>query len=221
MKRYSEYEPAELAALDDAGVQRLIDIELVYHEIVPVPIPEEPTLADVGIEKKDVGFRVGGNYGLIFKNLEDAQAVARLPMLTEKYKYEIGYEHKWLEPVEDVSVESVPYLVKEEVLRLGVALKENKNRQAEYQRQRDAHDKYLEETSGIRNEVWEAVSKARKQMCAIESALHTFSKYKDLADGDETVAAKFFRNTYKDQPDMIQAVLGDEPPEESHEEAAG
>lgn len=206
MKRYNELTKEELAALDEAGIERLIDVELAYQEIPPVPLPEKPQLSDLGIERTDVGYVVGN---LIFKNQSDAEQVAKMTLFRTNYKYEIGYNHTWLEPLEETQVTVTNYWKKEDVLRLGLAIKQNSERQEEYRKQQQAYDKYLENTSSVRNEVWLAVHNAQRHMCAIETATQTLLKYKDLADGDEEVAKNFFRNTYKNQPEMLEAVLGE------------
>jgi len=208
MKRYTEYSQDELAALDDAGVQRLIDIELAHQGIAPVPAPEPPSLADVGIEKKDVGYAVGD---LVFVNQADAEMVAKLPMLKEDYNYSVGWNYRWVEPKDDVAVQVRQYYKHDDITRMKGALVENKARQQEYDSLKKVYDKYLDSTSEVRNEVWNAVSAARKYMCEVESALHTFNHYKDLADGDESVATKFFRNNYQGRSDLIEAVLGSQP----------
>ena len=207
MKRYTEFAKEELAALDDVGVQRLIDIEIAFEGIVPVPEPEGITLKKADLKKTVTAWKVDG---LVFKNREDAEQVALMELMDEGYDYQgAGYEYKWAEP-KIFGVETVQFYNMTDVKAAGSAIKEFNARKDQYERDKDAYDRYRDCTSRCRDAVWEAVSEARKEMCKIEAAIQTLQKYKDLADGDEAVAANFFRNTYKEQPDMIKVVLGEE-----------
>lgn len=205
MKRFTDYSNTELAALDEDGIQRLIDIELAVDGVIPVPQPQSFTMQAAGLEKKDQAFQVGG---MIFRKREDAEKVAVMELLTQGYDYSgAGYDYNWLTPAE-VKVETVAYYLEADVRAAAAQLREFSKRKDQYDKEVSAWDKYQKRVSSIREEVWAAIWAARDEQCKIDTAFQTLNKYRDLADGDEAVAENFFKNTYKDQPDLIEAVLG-------------
>jgi hypothetical protein len=207
MKRYTEYMNTELAALDEAGVERLIDIELAVAGVAPVPQPQAFTLAEAKLAKTEKAYKVGS---LIFKKREDAEKVAGMQLLTTGYDYSgAGYTYNWLKPMEG-SVETEFYYKEDEVRAAGLQLREFNKRKEEYQKEKKSWDEYQERIADIKEGVWLAVRKAQREMCRIDDAFQTLNKYKDLADGAVEVAENFFRNTYQSQPDIIAAVLGED-----------
>jgi hypothetical protein len=207
MKRYTEYTNTELAALDEAGIQRLIDIELAVAGVAPVPQPQAFTLAEAKLNKTERCYKVGS---LHFKKLADAEKVAQMELLNTGYDYSgAGYSYNWLVPM-NATVEAEFYYKEAEVRSAGQKLKEFNKRKEEYQEDKSAWDKYQKQIGDIKEGVWLAVRAAQREMCRIDDAFQTLNKYKDLADGAVEVAENFFRNTYQAQPDIIKAVLGED-----------
>ena len=65
----------------------------------------------------------------------------------------------------------------------------------------------------------EAVNEARRIMDRRRQAQAAYDKYLDLADGNETIAGKFFRDAFSAYPDMIEFILGEAPVPVVEEEA--
>jgi hypothetical protein len=53
-------------------------------------------------------------------------------------------------------------------------------------------------------------SEARAEQAKINAAVQVRAKYIALAEGSEDIANSFFRNAYKNQPELIKAILGAE-----------
>ena len=85
----------------------------------------------------------------------------------------------------------------------------SKNKKEKYDKEDEAYESYIEKISAIRDEVWSAVAEARRHARAVKVAINTLKHYKDLADGDEKIAENFFRNAYRDRPEIIEEVLGE------------
>jgi len=206
MKRYDELSQKELMEVTDEQVALLIEIEIANNGIMPVEAPIAPTIEGAGITKTELVHEVKGLY---FKNEEDALAVLRMPMLQTEYDYGTGYDYKWVSPVVDAGVKKSFFYRQEDVVRCKKALQELEAKKTDYATKKGAYDKFLKVTGEIRSNVWRVVQDARNLKQEVELARKTLEKYKGLADGDETTANNFFRNTYKEREDILQMVLGE------------
>jgi hypothetical protein len=203
--RIWDLDEPQQAALTEEEILRYIDIEVAHEGIAPVACPQKPSLAADGIVRSEIAFKVAG---VIVRTAEDAQTIQKLSILTEEYDYKVGYEYKWLIPIVGPKVEQVSYYKQDDVSRVCSSLQNNESRRSTYQQAKDAWDKYIEKTGKVRGGVWSAVNEARQAAAQIALARETYHKYLDLAKGDVEVAAGFFRNTYKNEPKIIEAVIG-------------
>ncbi|HUW31821.1 MAG TPA: hypothetical protein VM223_09435 [Planctomycetota bacterium] len=209
MKRYTDYEAAELAALTDEQVATLIELEIAIAGIKPVFKVLPPTLAEVHITPCVVTYQVGERY---FQNEDDAIEVARKPFFKLDYDYQgAGYDYKWLEPVQDTEVSKHLFYRKEDVMRVKEALAENHRKRQTYDKQNQEYNEFLKATSAIGHEVWSVVDEARKKVAEIEHAKGIFQKHLQLAEGNEEIAKNFFKAAYKGRADILEVVLGAEP----------
>lgn len=215
MKQYTDLSMTELAALGEDQIEHFIEVEMAYAKVVPVPKPQEFTLEEVGLMPKVTAYKVGG---LLFKNQDDAQLVSTLPMYHEDYDYSgAGYDFRWLRRVVH-SVEICSYYTEEEIKGRGATLKDNRQRKEKFKEEDKKYQEYRKQAQAYADVVWEAVADARRHKAKIDAALETMAKYVRLADNDEDVAKQFFRDTYVNHPDILEAVLG-EKPQEMEEEA--
>jgi hypothetical protein len=206
MKRYSEMTPEELVALTDDQADRLVDIEVAFAAIKPTEVPVELTLEAAGITASVIGYKVAD---LVFRDEKDAQTVAALPVMKEAYSYSISYNYRWLEPTER-KVEKVAFYRQEDVLRVGAALKENESRRSVYDKQKSEFDRYLRETTEIATIVWNAIREAKDRINKIEAGKRAYQKYLDLADGNHSIAKKFFEDAFKGDEELVKSVLASE-----------
>jgi hypothetical protein len=204
MKRYTEMSHAELVAMDDEGVEKLIELEVAHEGIVPAERPTEPLIEDAGIERKDIAYKVGS---MMFRNREDAEAVAKMHIVDDHYDYGIGYDWKWLKVVK-VDVTEERFYLKDDVARVKDALVDLERRKKRYESEDSAWDKYVSKTTKIRTKVWAAVNDAQDFERKLELARKTLEKHTALADGDEKIARRFFVNAYRNQYDVLEHVLG-------------
>jgi hypothetical protein len=184
----------------------LTDIEIMHAGIVPVDVPVKPDLASVGIVQDQIGYRVGG---LIFVNEQDAMTAAAMDLLDEKTDYNIGWTYKWFEPCMDKRVEKVMAYSQEAVMRCAKALQENEQKRGPYEKAQRTYSEYLAKTGAIRQAIRATIVSATEKQREIKLAAETMEKYLALADGNVETARKFFRNTYKNRPDIIATVIGE------------
>ena len=69
----------------------------------------------------------------------------------------------------------------------------------------------MPQTDAFQAEVLEAVNEARRTMDRQRQAQAAYDKYLNLADGDEIIAGKFFRDAFLGYPDMVEFILGETP----------
>jgi len=207
MRRYFNYTDEEILALDDTGIRRLIDIEVANAGIAPIPMPEKPELVDETLAKTDRAYEVGGVY---VKTEEEAMKLASMDLHTTEYDYNTGgYDYKFLKPIA-TTIEKRDFYRQQDIVLMAEVIRDNKRRQEDYNEVKAEYDKYLKETGKHYDAVWEHVKEVRERAGKIEAARRTFNYYLDLAEGDEQVAVKFFKNTYGEYEDVIAAVVGND-----------
>ena len=208
IKRVWDLDVTEKAALTEEQVKRYIDLEIAYDKIEPVECPEPPSLEAEGIVRSEKAFKVAG---IVVRTLEDAKQIQKCSLMKPEYDYQLGYKNEWLTPFVEPEIEQVAYYKQEDVSRIADALQNNEAKRRAYEAEKNRWDKYIQETGRIRNSVWQEINDAKQVVAKIDLAKKTYDKYVDLAGGDVQIAADFFRNTYADEPDLIEAVLGEVP----------
>jgi hypothetical protein len=211
MKHYTDMTDEELNALTDEQINRLIDIEIATEGIFPVDAPIVPSLENEGIVQSEVGYQVDGT---VFVSEEDAKKVTLMPRMKEAYDYTIGYNYKWYEVVVGGEIAKRTAYKQNDILRIGKSIQDNERKRNEFNKAKSAYDKFMSLTGKIRDAVWSRMGAAREAIAEIEKARMMLKYYTDLADGDEAVASKFFCNTYKSRPDIIEKVTGIKPASE-------
>ena len=211
MKRYHDMTDAELVDLNGEQIDRIIEVEVAFAGVEPVMCPEAPKLEDLGITKTVEVFVVAG---LLFANREDAEAVARLPVLKEDYDYKIGYGWKYLSPLTELSIKGESYYTEDDLTRVQSAILHRDKLKENYKKEKESWDGFTASIAEIKQGVWNAIGAARTRVAELRHALEIYSHHLDLADNDEEVAKKFFRDAFKGRPSLIKAVLGEDPVEE-------
>lgn len=205
MKRIGDLEQAELVALDDETIQRYIDLEIAHAGVMPVLAPAPLQLEDVSIEANEVAFEVSG---VLVRTIKEAEILSKMNLLTTDYNFKASYDHRWLKPLTGVTITEKKFYDEADVNRVADLLGEQNRKQTEYDTGRREYDKFVRETIEIRNNVRATVNAACTIAREIETAKATYAKHLDLANGDELVGARFFRDAYRDRTDLIEAVLG-------------
>lgn len=218
MKRVHELTHEELIALDDAGIQTLIDLEVAHAGIKPEADPGEAPTVDPNdfIKPTEYCYEVGS---LKFKDEEDAKIVAQMSPLDYDYDGAAGYNFKWLKPGRPSQVERCAFYKEADVKRLAVEIQEAETLKSDFDKRMKAYKGYREEVYGVEGTVWDRANEARRFQREIEMATVAFEKHKILADGVVIIAERFFADAYRDHPNIIEKVLGRpvEPPEKPEE----
>jgi hypothetical protein len=150
MKRYIAYSQQELADMDEATIQKLIDIEVAHAEIEPVAAPLPYNAERLGIQKKVEAFKV---HGTIYATKKDAEVARGLKIMRSNYDCAAGWGFEWVEPMEDVNIDVVHYYRKEDVVQNAGHLRDLSNQQSKYKKEETAYKDYLKVIGEHRDKV--------------------------------------------------------------------
>jgi Cft2 family RNA processing exonuclease len=203
MKRISELSHDEIIKLTDEQINNFIDIEIAEEGIKPCPMPQSPTLENIGVVATEIFYKVGE---LLFPNKEDAIRVASMDIYTPQYNWQISYDFKWAEKNVDLKIEEVSFYKKEDILRSTGLIKARDSRKEQYKKEKEKYDKYLNSTASFRDSVWSIISEARNKEYSIQNAITAFKKFLQIADNDESVALRFFDKAFFDEPQEIKDI---------------
>lgn len=209
MKRYTDYEPAELAKLEDDSILTLIEIEIATEGIIPVEAPQLLPVPPVDLDKTMEAVECRG---ILFENAEDAMVFQKMKVLHENYSNATGgYSYKFLQPEAEghynTGIETKKFYDKQILLKVQELLTERDRIQTINNEAEDEFSSYQKSTREIRSKVWAAVHEARDEMQRIERAKEVYQKHLILADGDERIADNFFFDAYNSNyPQVMEAV---------------
>jgi len=204
-RRIDDLTQEELMILTDEEVGRYIELEIACQGITPVDVPVAPSIESAGITADVIVYEVGT---VLVADAKSAKILAKLPLLDEKYEYRTGYDYKWVDPVINPEVKEKSYYRQKDVVRVKHILVDNERMLEDYKSKKNKYDKYLEDTGQIRNYVWKLVNEVRDFGHEVDLAKTVYAKHLELAGDDTVVAERFFRDAYKEQDDIVSAILG-------------
>lgn len=200
MKTLNNLTEAELIALTEETLERLIDIECAERGI-PM-LPAEPMLTDEEpLEYDCIAYTISG-YSYEFRERADAEAVAQLINGKPRAKYTYNgspfYENEFagwtLEERASVSEKAI-MSASQRLATKAERLKRKKEKE-EYDRLHGEFVKILNQRNEVGEEVrdryWGAL---RRQRDRDEHRAH-FARYLQLADGNREIAYRFFEKSY-------------------------
>jgi len=205
MKKLEEMNTQELAELDEAGIDKLVQFEAASEGLKFAARPLELQVKRPSIERKMEGYKVGD---IIFERQEDALAVAKMPRFKEGYDYRSGYSLRWLEASEDTEVKTVVYYEKADVMANVSELRQMEEDKKAAEDAMKAYQSYQEGLAAIRSDIWSKVFSAKRKAYEVEQAKAKFEEFKVLADGNEETAERFFIKAMSGNEEILEAVLG-------------
>lgn len=202
MKRYTEIEPEVLATMGEQQIADLIELEIAHAGIQPVPEPTTKLAPFDQLVPKVTGYTIGN---LVFATEAEAQQVASMMVLKEVCDYSVSYDHKWLEP-DEKTVKIEHYYTEEDVHAHQSVLKEQKAKKSQREAEQSAYNAYVKKLADIREKVYVALRQAHDYKRVYDLAQKTWEKFVRLADGNLNVAEKFFKDAYKDNPEIAAKI---------------
>lgn len=206
MKRFKELSKEELATLTDEQTQYFIDIEIAHEGIMPVLEPQYFAVPTVDIKPTEVAYEC---HSQLFKHKEDAIKFSEMEKLNDSYEYAIGSDYKFLTAKSDYGndVKTKYFYKKEELEKIQLTLQDISRIQSKNKEQEKEYKNFIDETAKIRETIYEAINEAQDEIREIEKAKNVYAKHLSLADGNKEIADKFFKDAYKNYPEIIEKVL--------------
>ena len=135
--------------------------------------------------------------------------------MKEEYNYECGYKYTWLVPQDAPKVDTVKHYEHSAIEEHRGGLIVHKKALADWEKLNQEFTNFQKKTEAITASVWGTVHAARSKRDEIDDARKLYDRYIELAKGDTQIAGNFFRRAFPGRPDLMTAVLPDEPAPDS------
>lgn len=195
MKTYWDYTEKERSEMERDFVSTLLDAELMTKGVLKVeppilrPVPNAPVL------EQETWYCVGDN---LFASAEQASSFLELKPHKERYNYEVGYDHKYAEPLEG-EIKTVKIFSRQGILSASKILSEIKTAKEANDKAERAFKEASKEVDKVLNGVWEDWHACQAIARNKQKVLNTFNDYKKTAGGDERIAFGFLRKVFSQE----------------------
>ncbi len=211
-KRLKDLTRDELLSITEEETEKLLDLEAAFEGISFVPAPSETILEpqqnkDVTVYNLDGWFTT--DLTLIESVLELLNKHSK-QLVTVDYDYNFSYDYKYAKPSS-----AIPQLNKEERMSFeGFELFRNsfkeqvklaKHNKSEW----DKRNSYLSKLSNISDELWKAKQDARNDIQHEEQLRMIYAHYLEVAEGDKSVAFKFFKDAKPDDVKLLISLMAE------------
>lgn len=202
MKRYNELSHEEAIALDESGIKKLIELEIAHEGIIPCDPPELLPIEKLEIVPTDIAYEVKG---VTFRKQEDALTVLGMETLDKTYLPNMGYDYQVFNPTSDYyGVKEVKCYRKEELYGIHEKLAAIATAKQKNERASKEWTKYQTDTKSIIEAVRRFIDDCVCHQNDLEKAARVYAKYMTIAEDNESIAEKFFRDAYTKQYDETE-----------------
>ena len=212
MKRYNEYLPEEMEKLTDNELENLVYLEIAYAGIIPEEYPVLTSAPTVDIKPTVKAYECDNVY---FDTIENANTFQNMKRFARNYDYSLTGTSDFVcldeKNARDYSngIKTAMFYekndiekIKHELKRIGQIKKSNESLSKNY-------SIYIESINCHRDNVYMAHRESVETMNKRKKALSVYKKHLELADNNKEIAEKFFRDAYKDYPDIINYVMSE------------
>lgn len=194
MKTYWDYTEKERAAFTREEVEGFLDRELMERGVLKVIAPKLELVESEPAMRRETWYSVGG---LLFKTVDDANAVVNLHPHKEGYNWSADYKYKYAETVE-TEIQQVQLYVRADVDAFAKILAKNKRAKeanekanSEYMKASTAQDKVLDG-------VWSDWSGCRDKADKNQKVLDTASEYIRMTESNRDLAREFLGKAFSE-----------------------
>lgn len=213
MKRYTDLSIEELNSLTDEQIQKFIDIEVAFAGIQIVIKPLSAEVQRITIVPTLSAYHIKG---VLVEDLEVARILQSAVVFKTNYSYP-DYDRKYIEEVTETGIETQQFFHKEELEQVKGQVTAAKEAETAFKAANKLYCEYQQQIDAFQHEVLGAVANARQVIYQRQQAQAAYDRYLNLADGDEDIAARFFRDAFKGQVDALNYILGDPLPTSQEE----
>lgn len=212
MKTFEQLNDGELINLTNEEISHYIKLKKAETGIRIINLPETPTLQPIPEPDLET-FEV---LGYIFKEKEKAEEIAQTvnKYLSSAFKSDYDYwnggnNHRYAKPF-DGSLETVNIVRLYSVTvynSIKDTLASNKKISDAYKKIEQEYKEEEEKSSGIVEDVYESISKARERIQKFIDFKSRIVDYIKLANGDKDIAWNFFDKAYSVEPSVKSMIM--------------
>lgn len=207
---------AEILALTDEQVEKIIKLKMAEDGVKIIAPPEEPKYHEIP-EGNEVIFQVDG-VSAFFSDRTVASQVADLLRENRKCLKETNYSHDYNRKFqkdwgldyygkpEEIKLNEVRVYSKDLLASIQEDIKANNEIEKNYNEAKKEYDNSNDAASEIKEEVWEKVYYVRRKQADKEAAYARFQEYLALAENDKEQAMIFYKKAYSPSVETIEFI---------------
>lgn len=192
MKTYAEYTKRERSEMTEEQVKALLDAELMVKGVLKVAPPVLQKIEEVEL-RSTIYFEAGGVY---FDTAEQAASFLKLNPKKDSYDYQVGYEIKYPEPLEQ-EIKQVKLYDRVDVLNAKLVLSKNHKAKEANEQEEKRYQEAVKKVGAVLDEVWSDWNRCRSLAYYHKKVVDTRAEYMKLIGGDEALAETFLRKAFR------------------------
>jgi len=207
---------AEILALTDEQVEKIIKLKMAEDGIKIIQKPEEPEYHTIP-EGNEVLFKVDG-INVLFSDRTVAQQFAELLRQNRKCLKETSYTHSYSYKhqkdwgldysgrPETIDIVEERVFSKDLLASIREDIASNEEIKKSYDKRKEEYNEVNNQAETIKGEVWDRVYEVRRKQAEKEASYTRFQEYMALAENDKTKAMIFYKKAYSPNEDTIQFI---------------
>ncbi len=207
---------AEILALTDEQVGKIIKLKLAEGGIKIISKPEEPEYHNIP-EGNEVLFQVTGVSALFSDRTVASQIAEKLKenrsCLKEtsyshdyNYKFQKDFNLDYYGKPEPISIMEVRVFSKDLLTSIKEDVKSNEQIKKSYEERKKEYESVNSQAENIKEEVWSRVYEIRQKQAEKESSYARFLEYLALTESDKNKAMVFYKKAYNPDEQTIQFI---------------
>ena len=207
---------AEILALTDEQVEKIIKLKMAEDGVKIIAKPEDPEYHQIP-DGNEVLFRVKGVEALFSDRVIATQVLELLQQnrscLKEtsysydyNYKFQKDYGLDYYSKPEPMGIIEERLYSKDLLASVKQDIQANEDIKQRYNARKEEYESSNEGAERIKDEVWEKVYEIRRKQADKESAFVRFQEYLALAENDKVQALAFYKKAYSPDDTTIQFI---------------
>jgi len=207
---------AEILALTDEQVEKIIKLKMAEDGVKILQKPEEPEYHEIP-EGNEMLFKVTGAEALFSDRVVANEVLELLQKHRESLKetsYTHNYHHRFQKDFhldyhgkpETLGIMPERVYSKDLLASIKEDISANEDIKKRYNERKEEYENSNEDAERIKGEVWDKVYEVRRKQANKEAAYARFQEYLVLSENDTTQAMVFYKKAYSPDDETIQYI---------------
>ncbi|MFH1602774.1 MAG: hypothetical protein ABIH03_02585, partial [Pseudomonadota bacterium] len=203
MQRYWDLSNQNRADLTREQVDAMLAVELMEKGVAKPVKPELCDVAEITLDKvKYFGVKYAGKYSglddtkLVFRTIEQAQALINAKPLRSDYDYNIGDRYRYAIPLDGMVIETVELSTEANVEGLRPKLTKQSADKKANSKALETYKAACLAMQDATQGVWEDWHACLEEKARAEKIFDTLDEYAEICDGDREKAATFLHKAF-------------------------